>query len=55
MRSATKFWPAIPVNQLLADEVDRAYDFVVRGEKGVEEALQEVNETVQVELDKIFD
>jgi hypothetical protein len=30
----------------------RAYDFVVRGEKGAAEALQEVAATVQPELDK---
>jgi multiple sugar transport system substrate-binding protein len=52
--AATKFWPAIPVNSLYADEVDRAYDFVIRGEKTPEEAMQEVTATVQKELDKIF-
>jgi len=52
--AATKSWPAFPANSLYADEVDRAYDFVIRGEKGVEEALQEVNETVQKELNKIL-
>ena len=49
---ATRFWPAIPVNQMYYDEMVRAYDYVVRGEKGAAEALQEVAATVQPELDK---
>jgi len=52
--AATKFWPAIPVNQLYANEVDRAYDFVIRGEKTAAEALAEVSATVQAELDAIL-
>lgn len=48
------YWPAIPVNAQYNDEVQRAYDFVVRGEKTAEEALQEVNEVMQAELDKVL-
>ena len=50
----TKFWPAMPVNALYDEEVTRAYDFVIRGEKTAEQALAEVNQTVQAELDKVL-
>ena len=49
---ATKFWPAMPVNAEYDDEVNRAYDFVIRGEKTAEEALAEVTATIQASLDK---
>ncbi len=51
---ATKFWPAMPVNAMYNDEVVRAYDYVIRGEKTAEEALAEVTATVQAELDKVL-
>jgi multiple sugar transport system substrate-binding protein len=52
--AGTNYWPAIPVNALYWDEVNRAYDFVIRGEKTAEEALAEVNQTVQAEYDKVM-
>lgn len=48
-----KFWPAIEVNAFYRDEVNRIYDFVIRGEKTAEEGLNEVTENVQAELDKV--
>jgi multiple sugar transport system substrate-binding protein len=50
--AGTRYWPAIPVNALYWDEVARAYDYVVRGEKSAAEALGEVTATIQAELDK---
>jgi multiple sugar transport system substrate-binding protein len=47
-----KFWPAIEVNAFYRDEINRIYDFVVRGEKTAEEGLNEVTANVQAELDK---
>jgi ABC-type glycerol-3-phosphate transport system substrate-binding protein len=52
--AGTRFWPSMPVNALYDDEVTRAYDFVIRGEKAAEEALAEVTATVQAELDKVL-
>ena len=46
------FWPVMPANSFYYDEMVRAYDFVVRGEKGASEALEEVTAAVQAELDK---
>lgn len=48
----TKFWPAIEVNAFYRDEINRVYDFVIRGEKTAEEGLNEVAANVQAELDK---
>jgi hypothetical protein len=48
----TKYWPAIEINAFYADEVNRIYDFVIRGEKTAEEGLNEVTVNVQAELDK---
>ncbi len=51
-KAATRFPPVTPVTTKLGDEVVRAYDFVVRGEKPAKAALDEVTDTVQKELDK---
>lgn len=40
------------VNGFYYDEVVRIWDFVARGEKTPQEALDEVTATVQAELDK---
>jgi multiple sugar transport system substrate-binding protein len=51
---ATKQFPAIPVNAQYIDELDRAYQYVIRDEKTPEEALAEVTATIQAELDKVM-
>jgi len=49
---ATRFPPVSPVTTELMDQLNRAYDFVMRGEKTAEQALNEVTDTVQKDLDK---
>lgn len=50
--AGTKHWPNMSVNGFYYDEVVRIWDFVARGEKTPQEALDEVTATVQAELDK---
>lgn len=50
--AGTKHWPNMSVNGFYYDEVVRIWDFVARGEKTPQEALDEVTVTVQAELDK---
>ncbi len=50
--AGTKHWPNMSVNGFYYDEVVRIWDFVTRGEKTPQEALDEVTQTVQAELDK---
>ena len=52
--AGTKYWPVITVNSLYWDELNRAYDYIIRGEKTPEEALAEVTATVQAEYDKVM-
>lgn len=51
-QTGTKHWPNMSVNGFYYDEVVRIWDFVARGEKTPQEALDEVTATVQAELDK---
>jgi multiple sugar transport system substrate-binding protein len=46
------YFPAIPVQSFYQDELNRAYDLVVRGERKPQEMLDEVTKNVQTELDK---
>jgi len=46
-----KFWPVMPVSSRYRDEIRRAEDFAVRGEKTPQEALDEAARIVQEELD----
>lgn len=46
------YFPAIPVQNFYQDELSRAYDLVVRGERQPQEMLDEVTKNVQTELDK---
>lgn len=50
--AGTKTWPMIPVAVRYLDEVNRAQDFAVRGEKTAQQALDECAATIQAELDK---
>ena len=48
---SAKYWPPIPVASRYLDEVNRAEDFAVRGEKTAQQALDECAEIVQKELE----
>jgi len=48
----TKHWPVMTASAFYWDEMKRIYDFVIRGQKQVKEALDELTESVQKELDK---
>ncbi|MCX6048198.1 MAG: extracellular solute-binding protein, partial [Chloroflexi bacterium] len=50
--NGTKYWPVIEVNAFYYDELTRAYDFVMRGQKTAQQGLDEVTQTVQAEFDK---
>lgn len=50
--AGTKYWSLIPVNSFYQDQLVRALDFAIRGQKTPQEALDEVTETVQRELDQ---
>jgi multiple sugar transport system substrate-binding protein len=50
--AGTQHWPNMPVNGFYYDEVTRIWDFVTRGEMSPQEALDEVAQNVQAELDK---
>lgn len=51
--NGTKYWPVIEVNAFYRDEINRIYDFVMRGEKSAQQGLDEVTDTVQAEMDKV--
>ena len=46
------FWPVMPVASRYYDEMNRAQDFISRGEKTPQQALDECAQIVQSELDK---
>ena len=48
----TKLWPMMPVATRYLDEIYRAEDFALRGEKTAQQALDECAEIVQAELDE---
>ncbi len=48
---ANRAWPAIPVSAYYTDELARAFDAVMIGEKTPQAALDEVTNNVQAELD----
>ena len=50
--AGSKYWPAITANALYNDELARAYDAAVNGQKTPQQALDELTELVQKELDK---
>ncbi len=50
--AGTKYWPVVPVNQMLFDEMVRAYNAAINGQKTAQQALDETTEIVQKELDK---
>lgn len=49
--NGTKYWPAIEDNAYYRDEINRIYDFVIRGEMTAEEGLNEVTVNVQAKID----
>ncbi len=50
--AGTRYWPSMPANSFYRDETNRAYDYVVRGEKTAKDALAEDRALTQAELDK---
>jgi multiple sugar transport system substrate-binding protein len=46
--------PALPVGALLWDELTSARDYVINGDKTPQQALDDVVDRVQPELDKHF-
>ena len=50
--AATKYWPVMKANALYTDELARAYDAAVNSQKTAKQALDELTELVQKELDK---
>ncbi len=50
--AATKYWPIIPAGAFYYDEQVRAYDAAASGQKTPQEALDELTEVVQKEVDK---
>jgi len=49
---ATKYFPAIPVQSFYSDELNRVWDLVMRDQLEPEQALAEVRQNVQAELEK---
>jgi len=50
---ATKYWPVIENRAFYADELTRVFDLMIRDQLEPQAALEEVNNTVQADLDKI--
>lgn len=51
-RRATNYFPSIPVASMYADQLNRAFDQAVHGQKQPKDALQAVYDAVQPELEK---
>lgn len=51
-KRATKYFPSIPVASMYADQLNRAFDQAVHGQKSPKDALQAVYDAVQPELEK---
>jgi len=52
LRTATKYWPVMPASSFYWDEMVKTFEVIMRGVKEPKEALDELTEVVQAELDR---